>query len=275
MRKTEKFGIEIPEYGDPADISVIGRAIEKLEASLTDIKGALNLGYNNTASKLLATNLQAVIDELYQKNTDAHNNIYTQLDNKVQKFEAIMTGDIKQLLSKPSGNYMIAPEVIGMPSNGTWWFAKSICNESNLCWIEVSQAFSSGYWHITHDNGIWRAWTKLATAEPPTKHSLLLNSKVEAYCDCYYAKNQFHEVTLNLSLKSVDGMPITDGSLVVATLPVGFRPKTGIEVPMVLMSSNGIKPCTVRVSISGAILIYEQLVPYTLAFANLSFIATA
>lgn len=37
MRRSKRYGIKIPEYSDPADIGVIGDAIEALETAVTSV----------------------------------------------------------------------------------------------------------------------------------------------------------------------------------------------------------------------------------------------
>lgn len=66
------------------------------------------------------------------------------------------------------------------------------------------------------------------------QRDLVFNSMYVAFKPSWYYKNQLGEVTVYVSVQRTDSANLSSGEL--ATLPAGYRPKTAIEVPVVLQN---------------------------------------
>ncbi len=75
--------------------------------------------------------------------------------------------------------------------------------------------------------GIWTPWRRLATAEKPAEHTvLIINPDFTAWDDgIAYSKNQFNAVTVQMSVMSSNEANVLIGHRVlIGELPVGYRP---------------------------------------------------
>ena len=114
---------------------------------------------------------------------------------------------------------------------------------------------------------VWTDWEKIATATPPQEYNLPLAEGITTTQRCVYYKDQFDEVIV----KGVANGNIANGVLI-ATLPVGFRPAYALEYPATF-AADGDRPAgTISVDIDGTI--HAQVVSSSFAVIfSVSFIA--
>ena len=94
----------------------------------------------------------------------------------------------------------------------------------------------------------WSGWVKQSTAEPPQEYDLPLAEGITTTQRCVYHKNQFSEV----SVRGIASGNIVNGVLI-ATLPVGFRPAYTLEYPATF-AADGDRPAgTISVGTDGTI----------------------
>ena len=99
----------------------------------------------------------------------------------------------------------------------------------------------------------------VATATPPTWYELpVTSSDVVAYgAGCKYTRDQFGLVTVRLMLKKAGGTGVAP-TIIVATLPSGYRPAVGNYNGIFYQSSNGLI-CSVYITGGGEVKITPLL----------------
>ncbi|WRS28609.1 hypothetical protein U6B65_05630 [Oscillospiraceae bacterium MB08-C2-2] len=104
----------------------------------------------------------------------------------------------------------------------------------------VSNAVKNTMYMRTAVGLTWQPWKRLATAEPPQKNNLSFITGVSGrdgqsnYC----IKTQEDIVIVVLDCVKTDGTAIPIGTSL-ATLPVGFRPSSGLYIPAALFGVTG------------------------------------
>lgn len=153
-----------------------------------------------------------------------------QLDNKVDCLKEITSGNIKDIINLPTGNYLIGPQVIGMPINNCDWLVKTISDGTNISIsaFHLDPVLAPAEYQIYGSFNAWSSWKRLATIESPAEFALPLMSGFTKTFSCSYSKNQFNEVIVKLAVDKVAGISYGE---IASVLPAGFRPKETVSVP--------------------------------------------
>lgn len=85
------------------------------------------------------------------------------------------------------------------------------------------------------NQGVWKAWKRLITNEPPQEFTLSLMEGAAGWLR--YSLDQTGFVHMQLYFTSTDGL---DTHTLLAILPVGYRPLHAVVCPIVCRKSNGI-----------------------------------
>lgn len=99
-------------------------------------------------------------------------------------------------------------------------------------------------------------WTCLAAAEPPQEYELPLDSGFINRSASLYSKDQFGRVFIRISVQTISDSAAIQGTMTIANLPEGYRPKTGVVAPAFADGSGG--GANVLVRPSGEILVYSS-----------------
>lgn len=140
---------------------------------------------------------------------------------------------LSDLLTVPSGFYTVYPPAVNMPMVGYWYCI--VCAEQPSSGTRIIYAMPGGIineslWKIKCTGGVPEIWKEIATATPPAEYDLPLADGVTLFTGLYakYYKNQFGEVTISADLL---GSFVSGSGVLLATVPVGFRPSSYIEIP--------------------------------------------
>lgn len=104
----------------------------------------------------------------------------------------------------------------------------------------------------------WGAWKQISTATPPQTGSLQFESGFYAVYPIAWTRNQFGEIHVG-GVVAYDGLQnMIANDVVVATLPVGYRPSVTLERPATFQNiSDGTRFAgTVSINSSGEIVFY-------------------
>ena len=103
-------------------------------------------------------------------------------------------------------------------------------------------------------DGVWRQWVLFATATPPMEYDLPLSEGVSNYgvAKSRYYQNQFSEATV---LIDVATSTTTGSEFVIATLPVGFRPTIGTDIPAIGLYGTTFTPLRLYINGTGDIIL--------------------
>lgn len=146
------------------------------------------------------------------------------------------------------------------PINGsylhlTYEIAGSVSGSNGYKVIKCTDAYSGRKWIRTQKWDAWNDWIKDATATPPQEYDLpLADGWTKAYC-CKYFKTQDNLCIVDCGING----HVVIGSVCVATLPVGFRPKEICVFPGHFYKSGERRTADVLVLTNGEIHVYADV----------------
>ena len=173
------------------------------------------------------------------------------------------------MVGKPFGYYYVFGDdlVEGMPTDaGGWWFVWYVPS-GIWAWLHTSNRV----WHAEFTNDVLSPWREVAFCIPPQEYSLPLAEGWAENQPCRYCKTQEGMVTVTLAAHRAQNDPIPT-SMLVATLPAGYRPAHAMVVPCIV-DGMGAVTGHITVGADGAIYVQTGSTSGIYATAQISYIS--
>lgn len=184
--------------------------------------------------------------------------IVAALAGKVNKYDPIPSG-ITSCDDLPDGIYGVYVNADNLTNIPTETFnGKIIVSLDNKYFQLAIDVVTNSVFTRSHTGTEWTGWVKLAAATPPTEYDLPLASGISniAGYTSTYCKDQFGRVTVNLLINHSDNSVFNTWHEVVATLPVGYRPKDIVNMVGIAVSDTTSDSMGVAVISDGTIHVY-------------------
>lgn len=152
---------------------------------------------------------------------------------------SLMVGSIYDVSTAISGEYVIGPDVMGMPVDRNWWIGSVSHSGAGIDRVDVTNVFVPALnYRMTSQNGTWSDWVTIATATPPEEHDLPLAAgwaHLNTEDPLVYGKDGTGKVELYGCIIAPTSPTI---GAVVANFPAGYIPARQVWVMAVGVSGT-------------------------------------